>query len=1105
MTPRSHPHRLALAAGLLLLLGSPASASAADLFVRTSIPGWTNIPPHAVFSAWGDYDGDGLLDVCVGRVKNNSSFSGASTNLLYHHNADHSFTRKFAGDVGPLVGDLLFGEAHWIDVNGDGHLDLWNMAFELGPKPSPVVGPLYLNRGDGTFAAVTAGALTTPRLPSGFASWTDYDNDGRLDVFIPTGWNAWSTRTNTLLHGRADGTFDLVTSERIVTDVAVDSNDSIWGDLDGDGDADLLVANNSSRGFHYRNDGGGLFTRMTNSPLDTATYPCSHHALGDFDRDGDLDVIAYGQGAAYIFFNDGAGVFTLSQTFTRGGAETPYPGDYDNDGDVDFLLSEISFDPKPLTLFRNVGTGKFAIVNEAFTGTASSWSLGSWTDYDNDGFLDLFVGQGSSGTHPVWLYRNQGNGNHWLKFNLVGTHSHRSAIGAKIRVRATLGGASVWQLREIVGNRTAEDGRRAHFGLGDATQVDEVVIEWPSGNVQTLTNLAADQILTVTEPVLIRPEHPVVTIHGRVVVTNLVAATARQWYFEGALLEGQSSRLLTLTNVQPAQAGRYTVVAQTDTGPLTNHVYVRVETRFTKILEGEVVTESRQDSHASWFDYDNDGAIDLYVPNGATPNSLFHNLRDGTFQRAPNTTRLALQDAAAFVAPGDFNRDGNLDLFVASPGTHDELFLGDGAGGFTPLQAQPFQLEHPATWNVGLADIDGDGDLDVMTVGNQGNALYRNEGGTRFLSAGPAEVGSLLDSPAANRQSWSCVWSDYDADGDPDVVIMYSGGAPILHQNLGDGRFRLGQAGSLTTLPADWVCAFGDYDNDGDLDAFTGRWQEGQARLHQNAGDGTFAHVAPTGDLGSTSMFGHGSWVDYDNDGFLDLLFLGYEQLGSMYRNRGDGTFQAVDLGNLASDGTNRSMAAWADYDNNGFQDLLVVCGDGVAARNQLYRNNGNGNHWLKFRLAGTTSNRDGIGARVRVKATIQGRSLWQLREIQSAGGDASGTPLLAHFGLGDATHAEIVRVEWPSGIVQELRQVPVDRFSTLEEPAPIRLSCVRQGERLRIECQAGPATICELRTSSDLGLWTVLTNLTTDAEGRAAMEVTPVTPGASFYRAVRK
>ena len=539
MNPRKLPLLRRLTRFGLLLGLLAAEVQAADLFSKTSIPGWTNLPPHPVFSAWGDYDGDGLLDVFVGLVKNNTAWTGATTNLLYHHNADHSFTQKSATEVGALVSDLVFGEAHWIDVSGDGHLDLWNMAFgDWGPNSSPVVGPLYLNRGDATFAAVAAGALTTPRLPWGFSGWVDYDNDGLLDVFIPTGWDGWRTRTNTLLHGRADGTFELVTSGRIVTDAVVGSNNSIWGDLDGDGDADLLVANNFSRGFYYRNDGGGRFTRMTNSPLDNAAYPCSHHALGDFDRDGDLDVIAYGQGAAYIFFNDGSGVFKLSQTFTRGGAETPYPGDYDNDGDVDFLLSEVSADPKPLTLFRNDGSGKFAIVTEAFTGVAARWSIGSWADYDNDGFLDLFVGEGTSAPHPVWLYRNQGNGNHWLKFNLVGTHSHRSAIGAKIRVRANLGGQTVWQLREIGGNRTAEDGRRAHIGLGDATQAEEVRIEWPSGNVQTLTHLAADQILTVTEPVVVRPENPVVTINGRLNLTNLVAATARQWYFEGALLEG---------------------------------------------------------------------------------------------------------------------------------------------------------------------------------------------------------------------------------------------------------------------------------------------------------------------------------------------------------------------------------------------------------------------------------------------------------------------------------------------------------------------------------------------------------------------------------------
>ena len=263
----------------------------------------------------------------------------------------------------------------------------------------------------------------------------------------------------------------------------------------------------------------------------------------------------------------------------------PYLADYDNDGDLDMIFSEVSLSDHTLVLYRNDGKGQFTLTTEAFTGQASTSVLGPWVDYDNNGFLDLFAGRPVAGRFEVSLYRNQGNGNRWLKLTLTGTHSNRSALGAKVRVRATLGGRSVWQLRSIASNLWSEDGGRSHFGLADATQAEEIRIEWPSGNVQTLTNVAADQILAVTEPILFRPEHPVATINGMLTVTNLTSATERQWYFEGAILDGKTNRILTLTNVQPDQAGRYTAVG----------------------------------------DFNNDGHVDLFVPRRGAPDDLLQN------------------------------------------------------------------------------------------------------------------------------------------------------------------------------------------------------------------------------------------------------------------------------------------------------------------------------------------------------------------------------------------------------------------------------------------------------------------------------------------------
>jgi hypothetical protein len=505
MNPRKLPLLRTLTRFGLLLGLLTTEARAANLFLKQDIPGWPSIPSYAVFSAWGDYDGDGLPDVFVARVKT-ASFIGATTNLLYRNNGDGSFTPKLEPEVGPIVGEPGEGYAgHWIDVNGDGHLDLWVRNGEYSPPYSAVVNPLYLNRGDGTFASVQAGALTQPSYPAANnCDWTDYDNDGLLDVFIPSGWASFPTRTNVLLHGRADGTFEAVTTGPVVTDTTASVNDSIWGDLDNDGDADLLVANLADApAFHYRNDGHGVFTRMTNSILEQFGYRAGQHGLADVDNDGDLDVLVKAQ-STFICSNDGTGQFVRAQSLVGGSPGVAYFGDYDNDGDVDIIFSEVSVSAQPLTLYRNDGTGKFTGTSEAFTGVGLSWVVGPWVDYDNNGFLDLFVGRTSGANHPIALYQNQGNGNHWLKFRLVGTHSNRSALGAKVRVRATIGGRDVRQMRSLSASLYTEDGGRAHFGLGDATQADMVRIEWPSGVVQELTGVAADRFLTVTEPTPIR-------------------------------------------------------------------------------------------------------------------------------------------------------------------------------------------------------------------------------------------------------------------------------------------------------------------------------------------------------------------------------------------------------------------------------------------------------------------------------------------------------------------------------------------------------------------------------------------------------------------------
>ena len=205
-------------------------------------------------------------------------------------------------------------------------------------------------------------------------------------------------------------------------------------------------------------------------------------------------------------------------------------GDYDNDGWLDLFVST-PIQGVPNRLYRNLGDGDFEVVGDAEIAAASGVSPGgAWGDYDNDGFLDLFIPASTFdganyGEHDNFLLHNNGNSNRWLLVKLVGGVSNRSAIGAKVRLKATIGGKTFWQLREISGGGTrGQNDLRAHFGLGNATNAEVLRIEWPSGVVQEFQNLAVKQILTIVEPPVLKALGP-----GRV---QILGAKDRGYHIE---------------------------------------------------------------------------------------------------------------------------------------------------------------------------------------------------------------------------------------------------------------------------------------------------------------------------------------------------------------------------------------------------------------------------------------------------------------------------------------------------------------------------------------------------------------------------------------------
>jgi hypothetical protein len=490
-------------------------------------------------------------------------------------------------------------------------------------------------------------------------------------------------------------------------------------------------------------------------------------------------------------------------------------------------------------------------------------------------------------------------------------------------------------------------------------------------------------------------------------------------------------------------------------------------------------------------DYDNDGRLDIFFVNGAllsdpTPkgtipqksgpkewNRLFHQKGDGTFEDVTEKAGLQGSGYGMGVAAGDYDNDGYEDLYVTAYGGN-KLYHNNGNGTFTDVTAQAGVAG--AGWSTGAAwvDLDNDGRLDLIVLRyvqwdfddvwcgehKEGYRAYchpdafkpatplvfHNDGGGRFT-----EVSQKIGLSVPGKGLGIAI-ADYDGDGRIDVFVANDSMPEFLYHNKGDGTFE--EKGLISQVAVDedgrtyagMGVDFDDFTNDGRPDLVVGNLANQTYAVYENAGDGSFNYTTKTSGMSRISLL-HSGWglrlIDYDNDGWKDLLIaqghdldtieltnpqLHYREPMLLARNTGRGF---VDV-SAASGAVFRE--AWAsrglatgDIDNDGRIDAVVTTNDGPphVLRNEIMT----GNHWITLKLAGHKSNRDAIGAVVKLTAAKGS----QYATVSTAGSYLSASDKRVHFGLGADTTATM-EIRWPSGIRQTLKDVPTDQILQVEE-----------------------------------------------------------------------
>jgi len=457
---------------------------------------------------------------------------------------------------------------------------------------------------------------------------------------------------------------------------------------------------------------------------------------------------------------------------------------------------------------------------------------------------------------------------------------------------------------------------------------------------------------------------------------------------------------------------------------------------------GISTTEGRS---AGWADFDRNGCVDLLVSQASGP-ALYRNNCDRTFTDVTRESGIDGPPGAVGIAWADYDADGNIDVYIASAAGVNALFRNNGDGSFTNTAATAGVNDDRAATGASWADYDGDGDLDLF-VANRfypkpdsdiTDRLYRNNSDGTFTDVAPD-----LGLGVANLKTFMGGWFDYDGNGTQDLYLAVDFNNDRLFRNNGQGGFQDVSAAAGISGPAHGMAvAIGDLNGDGCQDVVvtnntrgkSGDSEHGPSTYYQNNCNGTFTNMTTAWGIEDRATVDWGvQLVDWDNDGDDDLAIVsggmlkgGEKEVNALYENRNGRLVNVTrELGaevNGAAFGS-----AWADYDNDGDLDWLIV---NSKKNSVLLENRAASGKYLKVKLKGAGANRDAVGARVEL--TSGGRT--QVKTILAGKGYASSEELLLQFGLDGQSEVDRLKVSWPGGGQTTLHGLKVNRTIVINQ-----------------------------------------------------------------------